>query len=147
MIIDTLENLNKYATLNPYFATVVQFLQQYDLSSLPLGRREIDGEDVFVNVGAVQGKSKEEARVETHDRMVDIQIPLSCSETMGYTPRGRLPVAKYDVEKDISFYEGRAEKYIVVNPGEFVIFFPQDGHAPCISESEEIVKAIFKIKA
>jgi beta-galactosidase beta subunit len=27
------------------------------------------------------------------------------------------------------------------------IFFPQDGHAPCIIEKDEIKKAIFKVKA
>jgi len=27
------------------------------------------------------------------------------------------------------------------------IFFPQDGHAPCISSEPTIKKAIFKIKA
>ncbi|MBR3398726.1 MAG: YhcH/YjgK/YiaL family protein, partial [Prevotella sp.] len=32
-------------------------------------------------------------------------------------------------------------------PGEFAIFFPQDGHAPCISQEEGIKKAIFKVKA
>jgi beta-galactosidase beta subunit len=26
------------------------------------------------------------------------------------------------------------------------IFFPQDGHAPCIAEEPEIKKAIFKVK-
>jgi beta-galactosidase beta subunit len=26
------------------------------------------------------------------------------------------------------------------------IFFPQDGHAPCISDKAEIKKAIFKVK-
>ena len=27
------------------------------------------------------------------------------------------------------------------------IFFPQDGHAPCITGAPEIKKAIFKVKA
>jgi beta-galactosidase beta subunit len=27
-----------------------------------------------------------------------------------------------------------------------VIFFPQDGHAPCIIDEPEIKKAIFKVK-
>jgi beta-galactosidase beta subunit len=30
---------------------------------------------------------------------------------------------------------------------QMAIFFPQDGHAPCISDAPEIKKAIFKVKA
>ena len=58
-----------------------------------------------------------------------------------------LPASNYDAAKDITFYDGPAEKYIKVCPGEFVIFFPQDGHAPCIADTAEIQKVIFKIKA
>jgi len=28
----------------------------------------------------------------------------------------------------------------------FAVFFPQDGHAPCISQEKELKKAIFKVK-
>ena len=37
--------------------------------------------------------------------------------------------------------------YITCHPGMFAVFFPQDGHAPCISFEPEIKKAIFKVKA
>jgi beta-galactosidase beta subunit len=36
---------------------------------------------------------------------------------------------------------------VTVKPGQIVIFFPQDGHAPCIIDEPEIKKAIFKVKA
>ena len=36
--------------------------------------------------------------------MIDIQIPLSCSETFGYTPLGDLPAFEYNAEKDITKY-------------------------------------------
>ena len=91
-------------------------------------------------------KTKEEAVLETHRKMIDIQIPLSCTEVMGYTPREDLDEQPYNAEKDITFYEGMAQQYVAVKPGMFAIFFPQDGHAPCISE-EPVRKAIFKIKA
>ena len=38
-----------------------------------------------------------------------------------------------------------AECFVTCHPGMFAIFFPQDGHAPCISFEPEIKKAIFKI--
>lgn len=147
MILDKIENLVKYASVNPLFPKVVEYIGKTDMASQPEGKVFIEGKDLFVNYSVAKGKGVDEARIESHDKMIDIQIPLSCPETMGYTPRANLPEAAYNAEKDITFYEGRAEKYITVQPGEFVIFFPQDGHAPCISDEEKIVKVIFKIKA
>ena len=50
-------------------------------------------------------------------------------------------------EKDIIKYDGPADTYVTCQPGEMAIFFPQDGHAPCIAGVPELRKAIFKIKA
>ncbi len=147
MILDTLENFEKYASMNPLFPKVVEYLKNNDLALHEPGKVEIEGKDLFVNYSIAKGKTPEVARIESHNRMIDIQIPVSCPETMGFTPRKNLPETEYNAEKDITFYPGLAEKYITVNPGEFVIFFPQDGHAPCVSEESEIQKVIFKIKA
>ncbi len=147
MIVDRLENLGKYAAINPLFAKVVDYMKDHDIFAHEPGKVEIEGKDLFVNYAVAKGKTKEVARIESHDLMIDIQIPTSCAETMGYTPRVNLPEAEYNAEKDITFYPGLAEKYITINPGEFVIFFPQDGHAPCVSDEAEIVKVIFKVKA
>ena len=147
MVIDTLENFGKYVSLNPLFAMVAEYMKENDIFTQEVGKVRLDGEDLFVNYAVAKGKTVGDARIETHNRMIDIQIPLSCPETMGYTPRKNLPKAEYNEEKDITFYSGEAEKYITVNPGEFVIFFPEDGHAPCVSDNPEIRKAIFKVKA
>lgn len=147
MVIDTLENFGKYTSLNPLFKIVEEFIKGHDLGSHQPGIVKIDGDRLYANFSIAKGKSREKARIETHSTMIDIQIPTSCTETMGYTPRKNLPDSEYNTEKDISFYEGAAEQYIDVHPGMFAIFFPQDGHAPCISENESIKKVIFKVKA
>ena len=147
MVIDTLENFGKYASLNPLFSAVAEYMKEKDIFAQENGIVTLDGKNLFVNFTVAKGKTADEARIETHNRMIDIQIPLSCPETMGYTPRKNLPEAEYNAEKDITFYQGKAEKYITINPGEFVIFFPEDGHAPCVSDNPEIKKAIFKVKA
>ncbi|MCQ2257782.1 MAG: YhcH/YjgK/YiaL family protein [Bacteroidaceae bacterium] len=147
MIIDTIENLNKYIGINPLFSKVVEYINNNDLCAHEPGKVEIEGKDLFVNYAIAKGKSVDEAKIESHDVMIDIQIPLSCPETMGYTPRKNLTETEYNAAKDITFYPGVAEKYVTINPGEFVIFFPQDGHAPCVSENPEIKKVIFKVKA
>lgn len=147
MVIDTLENLDKYVSLNPLFKDVLDFIKSNDLNSLEIGKHEIKGSDLFVNVQVAKGKTKEVAVLETHKKMIDIQIPLSAEETYGYTPLCDLPDAEYNNEKDITKYEGMADTFVTCKPGEFAIFFPQDGHAPCIAGVPEIKKAIFKVLA
>jgi len=146
MIIDTLDNLEKYASINPLFKDVIEYIKSNDLNAHEPGKVEIKGKDLFVNYAVAKGKTKDVAKIETHNVMIDIQIPLSCPETMGYTPRVELPEEEYNAEKDITFYKGLAKDYVTIYPGSFVIFFPQDGHAPCVSDEAEIKKVIFKVK-
>ncbi|MGN0281476.1 MAG: YhcH/YjgK/YiaL family protein [Prevotella sp.] len=147
MIVDTLDMLCRYTALNPLFADVVEFLENHDLDTMEEGKYEIKGKDLFLNLTTATGKTADSAVLETHDDMIDIQIPLSTSETYGYTPRRYLPEAEYNAEKDITkIPELAADDYVTCRPGMFAIFFPQDGHAPCISEEEGIRKAIFKVK-
>ena len=147
MIIDTLDNLGKYVGLNPLFADVVDFLRQNSLENLEAGKHLIKDKDLFVNITTAKGRAKEAAVLETHINMIDIQIPLDVEETFGYTPLCDLPAFDYNEEKDITKYgDTLAQTYVTCKPGQMAIFFPQDGHAPCISENPEIKKAIFKVK-
>ena len=148
MIIDKLENLKMYESVNPLFAKVVEFLQQNDLNAWEAGKHEIVGKDLFVNIQMAKGKTPDEAVIETHDKMIDIQIPLTAAETFGYTQRDQLPKAEYNAEKDITKIPNlAADSYVTCQPGMMAIFFPQDGHAPCIAGVPELKKAIFKVKA
>ena len=147
MIIDTIENLSKYVALNPLFADVVEFLKKNDLNTMEAGKYPIKDKDLFLNLQVAKQRTKDTTFLETHIEMIDIQIPVSCAETFGYTPLCDLPAFDYNAEKDITKYgDTKAQTYVTVNPGQFAIFFPQDGHAPCIIDEPEIKKAIFKVK-
>ena len=93
------------------------------------------GEKIWVNVDEVTGKSREAAKLEAHNRFIDIQIPLLQEETFGWEERGRLAMEEeegYQVQNDILFYQERPALYFTLPVGDFVIFFPEDAHAPCI---------------
>ena len=148
MIIDTIENLGKYVALNPLFADVVEFLKNHDLQSMEPGKYPIKDKDLFMNLQVAQQRTKDTAFLETHVEMIDIQIPITCAETFGYTPLCDLPAFEYNAEKDITKYgDTKPQTFVTVNPGQFAIFFPQDGHMPCIIDEPEIKKAIFKVKS
>ena len=146
MIIDKIENLKNYVGVNRHFSKVIEFLEANDLNALENGKHEIDGPDCFVNIMDTKGKTKEEAVMETHRRMLDIQIPLDADKTYGYTPTADLPEAEYNEAKDVTKYPGvQGESFITCHPGMMAVFLPEDGHQPCIGTAENIHKAVIKI--
>ena len=148
MIIDTLDNFERYVSLNPLFRDVITFIRSNDIRQMSLGKHLIQGDDLFVNIAKFNGKAKTAAVLESHRRMIDIALCFNADETFGYTPADALPEAVYHAEDDYSVYPGvSAHTYLTTHPGMFTIFFPQEGHAPCISQENELHKAIFKVKA
>lgn len=148
MIIDTIENLGNYVALNPLFADVIAFLKSNDLQTMEPGKYPIKGDDLFLNLQVAKQRTKDTAFLESHIEMIDIQIPISAAETFGYTPLCDLPAFEYNAEKDITKYgDTKPQTFVTLEPGQFAIFFPQDGHMPCIIDAPEIKKAIFKVKA
>lgn len=145
MVVDKLENLEKYVSLNPLFAQAVEFLKSTDLDAHEIGKITLKEGELMVNFSQTRSKTKEEAKLETHNQFIDIQIPLSGVEIMGYTPRTDLPEEEYNAEKDITFYKGLAKDYLTITPGMFAIFFPQDGHAPGVT-SDGVKKVIVKVR-
>ena len=83
MVIDTLEQLKAYANLNPLFGEVVAFLESHDLNTMECGKYPIKGDDLFLNLTVAKAKMPDEAVMETHRKMIDIQIPISTAETYG----------------------------------------------------------------
>lgn len=147
MVIDTLDNLENYASLNPLFTQAIEYLKSVDLNSLEIGKVILKENDLTVAISQTSPKTKEAAKLETHRDFIDIQIPLSGEEMMGYTPAKQCQPANapYNAEKDITFFEGLAEEYITFKPGMFAIFFPQDGHAPGISATG-LKKIVVKVR-
>lgn len=145
MIIDRLENIEKYCSLNPLFAQAVTFLQSADLCHLEPGRIILKDNELFVNIDQTFPKQKKEAKLETHNCFIDIQLPLTGTEVIGYAPRAILGEETYDADRDITFYEDSAADYFTLKPGMFAVFFPEDAHAPAISE-QGVRKIVIKVR-
>lgn len=149
MIHDTLENFERYLALHSRFAKVAEFLRTTDLKTLAPGRVEIlpDGE-LFANVDVATGHKREDALVEYHRKYIDIQVPLAITEQMGWMPVAKIPAAlAYSEESDAGLGKAIPTSWGTVAPGEFVIFFPQDAHAPCCAEEgAQMPKVIFKVR-
>ncbi|MBR2416390.1 MAG: YhcH/YjgK/YiaL family protein [Bacteroidaceae bacterium] len=146
MILDSIKNLRNYEGLHPNFKKAIDFLLNNDLQNLPLGRNEICDDEVFANVMEAKPRGKEEVPLEVHRKYIDIQVPISGDEVMGYTPLEQLPGAEYSEANDVALYPVGmlAASYFEVKNTMFTIFFPQDGHAPAVTPVP-VKKIIVKI--
>ena len=68
MICDTLQHLGRYRGLHPNLDTAIDYLLTHDLAALPLGRTEVDGEKVFINVMDADLQPQEGSHLEYHKK-------------------------------------------------------------------------------
>lgn len=150
MIHDKLPNLLLYLGVSPHFAAAADFLATNDLSKLPAGRNEIDGDNVFANVNDYETHGDDPERYEDHRRYIDIQVVASGSELVGMAPyTGDLPVVKpYDEAGDIEFVRASGDG-VPLRAGEFLVIFPHEAHQPAIHPAtgpEKVRKIIVKVR-
>jgi len=148
MILDRVENANRYLPLNPHFAKAFEFLRQHNLRTLPLGRHEIDGDRVYATAMKGPGKAREAAHLEAHRKYIDVQVVVSGTDEMGWKNKGTCKMAHgaYEDDKDAEFFADPPDAWVEVGPGAFAVFFPEDAHAPMISQGE-LHKIVVKVRA
>jgi YhcH/YjgK/YiaL family protein len=146
MIHSSLTQLPRYTSLHPLFPQVLDFIHKTDLRALPAGIHSILGEDLFVIVEKVSGRSREVAKLECHRRYIDIQLVLSGVDEMGWRALAECqqPIAEFNTARDIQFFDDTPSAWIATPPDTFCLFFPEDAHAPLVSTGD-IHKLIFKI--
>jgi YhcH/YjgK/YiaL family protein len=145
MILDKLENADRYFSLHPAFAKAFQWLRAQAPGGLPAGRAEISGDRLYASVMRESGRGQAAAKLETHRRYMDIQYLADGSDLMGWAHTGPgLKSLGYDSAKDLEFYTCRPATWIPVPAGHFAIFFPEDAHAP-MAGTEEMVKIVVKV--
>lgn len=146
MIIDSLKNSARYEQLNPYFKQAFDYLKALDFSTLEAGKTVLIEDTLFVMVNDTQLKNKPDAKLEVHNKYIDIQVPVTAAESFGWKERSICTdvTVPFNQEKDIEFYGDTPTTYFTLQPEEFVIFFPEDGHAPCVGEGD-VRKIIVKV--
>jgi biofilm protein TabA len=146
MILDILARGRRYRSLHPSFARAFEFLTATDLQSLAPGRHEIDGERMFVSIDHVEGRGHERARLEVHRKYIDIQVTIDGTDEIGWMAMAdcRNLSGPFLTDRDVGFFDDRPLTWIALPPGQFVLFFPDDAHAPLAGKGL-IRKAIVKV--
>ena len=154
MILDNIKNAKNYYCLNNGFKKAFEFLVNNDLKNFEDGKYEIDSDNIFLNVQTLTLKPKEELKWEAHKKYIDIQFIIKNRERMGVYDKSEFDKIEkeYDENKDVIFYQNENKNYNFVNlkENDFIIFYPQDVHAPMLrvknDKEEKVKKVIVKIK-
>ena len=149
MIIDKIENADLYFDSVPRLEQFMHFFNNNDFEDFAAGKIKLDGDDLFVNIIDLKGKDEKSLPFEAHKDYIDIQIPLTADEQMGWKAQEDCQnvTAEYDEGKDVELYKEKATTMLNVPVGHFVIFFPSDAHQPGIApKGTEFRKLIVKTR-
>lgn len=132
MIFDRIENSTNYAALGEDLAEGFDFIKKAVSEDLPVGKYEIDGTRVFAMIQEYTSKPHDAAVFEAHRKYTDIQYVISGIEEIGVCDISKGTVkTEYSDETDAAFYEKNDKGgKIVLESGDFAVFFPNDLHMP-----------------
>ena len=145
MIFDNIKNISEYPNLGEKIQKGFDFLLKNDLKNFDNGRYEIYGKEIYANIQEYE--TKDEGLFEAHRKYIDIQYITRGFEKIEVCEISQLKESiPYDEEKDVIFFEGKGS-YLKLKTGYFAIFYPQDCHKPCITDTEKsnVKKVVVKI--
>jgi biofilm protein TabA len=130
MIIDRLANPAPLFRLPVRLARALEYLRATDLTSVPIGRHDLDGDRLFALVQEYTTRAADECIWEAHRTYIDVQFVAVGVERMGYANLGQMRERDaYDATRDVAFFEP-GESFVTIPAGTFAIFGPEDVHSP-----------------
>lgn len=150
MILDELNSALMYGQFSERITQGLALLNDENVRSAPVGRHEVDGENLFFSVDEYQTKPFEEGKPEIHHKYLDIQYIVSGAECIGFCPLEGLELDQpYDGQKDIAFYKPAPDmSRLVLRPGMFAIFWPSEPHMPqrAVEQPQTVRKIVVKVR-
>lgn len=148
MVYDKIDNIEIYKGLSDDIYEGLKFLKKAT-PDLACGVHEFSPR-VKAIVSEYETKAVNENGYEAHKKFIDIQYLLKGTEKNCCLPIEKLKVTKpYKEEIDAAFYEAEvpAQK-LLLGDGFFAIYWPQDGHMPCLNAdgTETVKKVVVKVE-
>ncbi len=129
MIRCSLENFSCVRAEDPLFRKAFAWLREHSATA-QRGRNEI-GDGVFANVDEYETHPFDPEHYEAHRRYIDVQFVAEGEETVFVAPLdGAETRVPFDASKDVGFYAAANGEAVPMRPGECIVLFPADAHAP-----------------
>ncbi|MDD2961613.1 MAG: YhcH/YjgK/YiaL family protein [Muribaculaceae bacterium] len=136
MITGELNDTSLIEKLNPKFAIAFNWIRE-NLSAIPEMEPQkivLIPNDLYINIEEIHLKERTEQLLEIHKKFIDIHVPISATELIGWVPSNKLqnPVSPYNDDLDRTLYYIIPSSFVAINTGCFCIMLPSDGHSPNI---------------
>nr|WP_304055491.1 YhcH/YjgK/YiaL family protein [Enterocloster clostridioformis] len=124
MIYDLLANIGNYRGMNRNLDKAIDYLMTADVRTLPIGRTEIDGDRVFLQVMEARTHELTDESYELHRDYMDIQIDIEGCEVIETALDGVTPIGEYQPDFQKACARGGAGGRCVMGPGRFILCMP-----------------------
>ena len=148
MIFNNLDNISIINELDKNILRALDYAISNNLIDYKKGTHDIDGKDMFFNRVSYGTKEDSKGFWEGHRDYIDIHVILDGKERINYNLSNNLKRLNYDKEGDFASFEGRSKQSLILEKGDFAIFYPEDIHMTglIVDGSEKVEKVIFKVK-
>jgi len=132
---------------NKAISQCIEFVRKNDMQTLPLGKYEIDSQNVYVVISEYQTVESSNKVWEAHREYIDLQMMISGEELIQVSPIENMQCGKYIPENDFLQCEGKTSEEIIMKTGVGLLLYPEDVHKPGLisGSSQDVKKAVFKI--
>lgn len=147
MILDEIKNIGHYKGISKNLDTAIMFLQTTDITTLPIGKTEIDNDNVFLTVMEVNPKDEQELQFEYHKQYMDIQMDIEGIEAF-YVGSGEMEIEEsFHEDTDFGICTVKESTRCILGSGKFILCMPEEAHMPSVYFEEDYVKkAVIKVK-
>lgn len=148
MIYTEVTSIVRYKGITDHLDRAINYLADHSLADLPVGRTEIDGDNVFVNRMSYETIDPSEGFFEAHIEYIDIHVILSGKEQILISDCSELTEVRRIAAEDFIEYKGNAGLVCHLCPGHLLIAFPEDAHMVKIIDGEksQVEKAVIKVR-
>lgn len=136
MIYDKLDKIQNYLGCHPNLDTAIGYILSHDLNALPIGRTEIAGDAVFLNVMEANTASEDTLSYEIHKNYMDIQIDLIGTEIIRIGDSGGMQLQDYNGGTDFGTVRCANLTSCIMGPDNFIVCMAGEPHMPGISYSD-----------
>ncbi len=136
--------------LNPTaWEAAFKFLKETNFDTIVPGRYELDTTGTYASVSDYTTKDSDTVHFEAHKKFIDIQYVPKGHEYIGITSLENIQtkIKEYNSEKDIEFFDKTDNGQRLADKNHFFVFFPSDGHKPClkVDTNNQVRKIVIKI--
>jgi biofilm protein TabA len=151
MILGNVNHLDLVPYLPAKIKQSIEYVKDNVNSNTPVGRYNIDGDNLFFMVSDNSLRHIHDANPEYHKKYIDVQIVLDGQEGMAIStlPPHTQVLEDKIAENDIAFIQTpNEEMLLVLHQNDFIVFLPNEVHKPlCVVDNTlaKVRKVVVKI--